>query len=187
MEDMSGMDKDMVWNGAGRRGCMEAVAGLLHVELREVFAIEGVAEALFFLAEDGLYAMAVQADLLGTLSAEELEAARAAAVLDKGCLADLLSGAARIHMEPFVPVEPDFYYYMADDNTVRGCIWHGSFAVCAHAAAGNCFRSEAEALRYQPQLMEQLKARYRASRGLAAPEEAGPADELSLFDELPHD
>ena len=37
------------------------------------------------------------------------------------------------------------------------------------------------------ELAEQLKARYRAERGLAAPEEAGPADELSLFDELPHD
>lgn len=152
------MEKQGCWNGTGRRGCMEAVADLLHVELREVFAVEGVAASLFFLAEDGLYAMAVQADLLGTLSAEELEAARAAAVLDKGCLADLLSGAARIRMEPFVPVEPDFYYYMADDNTVRGCNWHGTFADFAHATAGNCFRTE-----------------------------AGPADELSLFDELPHD
>ena len=85
------------------------------------------------------------------------------------------------------PVEPDFYYYMADDNTVRGCNWHGTFADFAHAAAGNCFRTEAEVLRYLPQLAEQLKARYRAERGLAAPEEAGPADELSLFDELPHD
>ena len=56
-----------------------------------------------------------------------------------------------------------------------------------HAAAGNCFRTEAEVLRYLPQLMEQLKARYRAERGLAAPEEAGPADELSLFDEPPCD
>ena len=46
---------------------------------------------------------------------------------------------------------------------------------------------EIEVLRYLPQLAEQLKARYRAERGLAAPEEAGPADELSLFDELPHD
>ena len=131
--------------------------------------------------------MAVQADLLGTLSAEELEAARTAAVLDKGCLADLLSGAARIRMEPFVPVEPDFYYYMADDHTVRGCNWHGTFVDFAHAAAGNCFRTEAEVLRYLPQLAEQLKARYRAERGLAAPEEAGPADELSLFDEPPCD
>ena len=181
------MEKQGCWNDTGRRGCMEAVADLLHVELREAFAVEGVAESLFFLAEDGLYAMAVQADLLGTLSAEELEAARAAAVLDKGCLADLLSGAARIRMEPFVPVEPDFYYYMADDNTVRGCNWHGTFADFAHAAAGNCFRTEAEVLRYLPQLMEQLKARYRAERGLAAPEEAGPADELSLFDEPPCD
>ena len=155
------MEKQGCWNDMGRRGCMEAVADLLHVELREVFAVEGVAASLFFLAEDGLYAMAVQADLL--------------------------SGAARIRMEPFVPVEPDFYYYMADDNTVRGCNWHGTFADFAHAAAGNCFRTEAEVLRYLPQLMEQLKARYRAERGLAAPEEAGPADELSLFDELPHD
>ena len=162
------MEKQGCWNDTGRRGYMEAVADLLHVELREVFAVEGVAASLFFLAE-------------------ELEAARAAAVLDKGRLADLLSGAARIRMEPFVPVEPDFYYYMADDNTVRGCNWHGTFADFAHAAAGNCFRTEAEVLRYLPQLMEQLKAHYRAERGLAAPEEAGPADELSLFDEPPHD
>ena len=68
------MEKQGCWNGMGRRGCMEAVADLLHVEMREVFAVEGVAASLFFLAEDGLYAMAVQADLLGTLSAEELEA-----------------------------------------------------------------------------------------------------------------
>ena len=62
------MEKQGCWNGMGRRGCMEAVADLLHVEMREVFAVEGVAESLFFLAEDGLYAMAVQADLLGALS-----------------------------------------------------------------------------------------------------------------------
>lgn len=187
MEGMSGMDKDMVWNGAGRRGCMEAVAGLLHVELREVFAIEGVAEALFFLAEDGLYAMRVQADLLGELPVEALEEARAAAVLDKGHLCDLLSGAARIRMERFVPVEPDYYYYMADDDTVHGRNWHGTFADLAHAAAGNCFRTEAEVLRYLPQLMERLKAAYQAERGIPAKDQAEDLDEMSLFDEPPCD
>ena len=177
------MEKQGCWNGMGRRGYMEAVADLLHVEMREVFAVEGVAESLFFLAEDGLYAMAVQADLLGTLSAEELEAARAAAVLDKGHLADLLSGAARIRMEPFVPVEPDYYYYMADDEAVHGRNWHGTFVDYAHAAAGNCFRTEEEVLRGLPQLTEKLRKAYRAARGISAQQQAEDHDEMSLFDE----
>ena len=167
----------------GQHGCMQAVAGLLHIGMREPFSIEGVADTRFFFSEDGLYAVRMAADAPEMTMAEMQDEA----VLDKEHLCDLLSGAACIHMEPFVPVEPDFYYYMADDNTVRGCNWHGTFADFAHAAAGNCFRTEAEVLRYLPQLMEQLKARYRAERGLAAPEEAGPADELSLFDELPRD
>ena len=37
------MEKQGCWNGMGRRGCMEAVADLLHVEMREVFAVAGVA------------------------------------------------------------------------------------------------------------------------------------------------
>ena len=104
------------------------------------------------------------------------------AVLDKEHLCDLLSGAACIHMEPFVPVEPDYYYYMADDEAVHGRNWHGTFVDYAHAAAGNCFRTKEEVLRGLPQLTEKLREAYRAARGISAQQQEDH-DEMSLFDE----
>ena len=89
----------------GQHGCMQAVAGLLHIGMREPFSIEGVADTRFFFSEDGLYAVRMAADAPEMTMAEMQDEA----VLDKEHLCDLLSGAACIHMEPFVPVEPDYY------------------------------------------------------------------------------
>lgn len=162
----------------GQHGCMRAVAGLLHIGMREPFCIEGVADMRFFFSEDGLYAVQMAADASEMTMAEMQDEA----VLDKEHLCDLLSGAACIHMEPFVPVEPDYYYYMADDETVHGRNWHGTFADYAHAAAGNCFRTEEEVLRGLPQLTEKLRKAYRAARGISAQQQAEDHDEMSLFD-----
>ena len=41
---MNGMENNVVWNGAGQHGCMQAVAGLLHIGMREPFSIEGVVD-----------------------------------------------------------------------------------------------------------------------------------------------
>lgn len=163
----------------GQHGFMQAVAGLLHIGMREPFCIEGVPDTRFFFSEDGLYAARMAADAPEMTLAE----LQAAAVLDKEHLCDLLSGAACIRMEPFVPVEPDYYYYMADDEAVHGRNWHGTFADYAHAAAGNCFRTEEEVLRYLPQLTEKLREAYRAARGISAQQQAEDHDEMSLFDE----
>lgn len=179
MERMSWMENNVVFHGAGAHGFMQAVAGLLHIGMREPFCIEGVPDTRFFFSEDGLYAARMAADVPEMTLAE----LQAAAVLDKEHLCDLLSGAACIRMEPFVPVEPDYYYYMADDEAVHGRNWHGTFADYAHAAAGNCFRTEEEVLRYLPQLTEKLKAAYQAARGISAQQQAEDRDEMSLFDE----
>lgn len=173
------MENNVAWNRAGQRGCMQAVAGLLHIGMREPFCIEGIADTRFFLDEDGLYAVRTDEDSPEMTIAEM----RDTAVLDKEHLCDLLSGAAHIHMEPFVPAEPDYYYYMADDDTVHGRNWHGTFADYAHAAAGNCFRTEEEVLRYLPQLTERLKEAYRSARGIPELQQAEHPDEMSLFDE----
>lgn len=175
---MNGMENNVVWNGAGQHGCMQAVAGLLHIGMREPFCIEGVAGMRFFFSEDGLYAVRMAADAPEMTLAE----LQAAAVLDKEHLCDLLSGAACIRMEPFVPVEPDYYYYMADDEAVHGRNWHGTFVDYAHAAVGNCFRTEEEVLRGLPQLTEKLRKAYRAARGISAQQQEDH-DEMSLFDE----
>jgi len=179
MERMSWMENNVVFHGAGAHGFMQAVAGLLHIGMREPFCIEGVPDTRFFFSEDGLYAARMAADAPEMTLAE----LQAAAVLDKEHLCDLLSGAACIRMEPFVPVEPDYYYYMADDEAVHGRNWHGTFADYAHAAAGNCFRTEEEVLRYLPQFTEKLKAAYQAARGISAQQQAEDRDEMSLFDE----
>ena len=176
---MNGMENNVVWNGAGQHGCMQAVAGLLHIGMREPFSIEGVVDTRFFFSEDGLYAVRMAADAPEMTLTEMQDEA----VLDKEHLCDLLSGAACIHMEPFVPVEPDYYYYMADDEAVHGRNWHGTFVDYAHAAAGNCFRTEEEVLRGLPQLTEKLRKAYRAARGISAQQQAEDHDEMSLFDE----
>lgn len=175
---MNGMENNVVWNGAGQHGCMQAVAGLLHIGMREPFSIEGVVDTRFFFLEDGLYAVRMAADAPEMTMAEMQDEA----VLDKEHLCDLLSGAACIHMEPFVPVEPDYYYYMADDETVHGRNWHGTFVDYAHAAVGNCFRTEEEVLRGLPQLTEKLREAYRAACGISAQQQEDH-DEMSLFDE----
>ena len=54
----------------GQHGCMQAVAGLLHIGMREPFCIEGVADTRFFFSEDGLYAVRMAADAPEMMMAE---------------------------------------------------------------------------------------------------------------------
>ena len=63
----------------GQHGCMQAVAGLLHIGMREPFSIEGVADTRFFFSEDGLYAVRMAADAPEMTMAEMQDEA----VLDK--------------------------------------------------------------------------------------------------------
>ena len=102
--------------------------------------------------------------------------------VDTEHLTGLLNGSLRIKWEPFLPAEPDFYYYLSDDGEVKGVNWHGTFADYAHFAAGNCFQTREQVKRCFAQMFEKLKTSYQAARGIPEKETASAEDELTLFD-----
>ena len=180
--------EDYIWQQemAGvqaRHGLMQSVAGLLHVGLREIFYLEGIAHKAFFLEEDGLHVLNLQDEALKDFSEEmPWENIAEHSSMDSEYLPEILNGSRRIRWDKFLPAEPDYYYYLSDDGKIRGCNWHGTFADYAHFAAGNCFRTKEEVKRYFAQMLARLKAGYQSARGISDEPQPPTGDELTLFD-----
>ena len=177
---MNGMENNVVWNGAGQHGCMQAVAGLLHIGMREPFCIEGVADMRFFFSEDGLYAVRMAADA-PEITMAEMHGDEA--VLDKVHLCDLLSqGGLHPRGAPLRAGEPDYYYYMADDETVHRRNWHGTFVELRACGSGQLLPhgrgSAARPAAAHGETQGKPIRQHAASRRSSRPEDR---DEISLF------
>lgn len=191
MDEMTAKEQerqDAVWQQEMERlqakaGHMQIVAEVLHVGMKELFCLENVPQQVFFLWEDGLHALPLEEGMTKE-TCEELPWSErlSRSVVDTEHLTGLLNGSLRIKWEPFLPAEPDFYYYLSDTGEVKGTNWHGTFADYAHFATGNCFQTKEQVKRCFAQMFAKLKQSYQAARGIPEEEPAAAKDELTLFD-----